>query len=74
MTDVVVWLSGYVNILAIFIYLTTINQSLETFFFKNLYLKEKISLKSAKKYFKPLKMVKIKKWQRLTHLLLNNSI
>ena len=49
MTDVVVWLSGYVNILAIFIYLTTVNQSLATFFFKNLYLKEKISIKSAKK-------------------------
>ena len=55
MTDVVVWLSGYVNILAIFIYLTTINQSLETFFFKNLYLKEKISLKSAKKILQTFK-------------------
>ena len=56
MTNVVVWLSGYVNILAIFTYLTTVNQSLKTFFFKKLYLKEEISIRSAKKILKPFKI------------------
>ena len=57
MADVVVWLNGYVNNLAIFTYLTTVNQSLTTCFVKKMYLKEKISIGSAKKTLQTFKIV-----------------
>ena len=55
MTDVAVWLSYYVYILAISTYLTTVKQCLNIIFSKSYVSLERFALDEAKKNIKPLK-------------------
>ena len=61
MTDVVVSLSCYVYIFAIWTYLTAVNQFLTIFFFQKLCVNGKISIKWSRKKYKTIEKVEMSK-------------
>ena len=69
MTNISVWLSCSVYILAILLYLTTFNHCLTIFFFKHYVSLKRLPLDEVKKSIKQLKKQICKKFQRLTHFL-----
>ena len=69
MTNISVWLSCSVYILAILLYLTTFNHCLTIFFFKYYVSLERLPLDEVKKSIKQLRKQICKKFQRRTHFL-----
>ena len=59
MTDVIVWLSCYVYIFAIWTYLTTVNQCLTIFFFRKLCVIGKISIRWSEKKNKTIEQMEM---------------
>ena len=59
MTNIAIWLSCYVYIFAILLYLTTVNQCLTIFFFKNYMSLERSPLDETKKKHQTIEKVEI---------------